>query len=385
MAKHAAHGPRNVESGTGRASSADRYRPDDGSSEYPDAFEGLEPVDSGPMLFDEQPIYTRPVSAGSHGKPAKPQLSPAMLKSRRTRRILIVIMALLVILIAALVYFGYRLLVESGTLASQQAQEQQVNQDVDAMNQNASTAQDTAVAVTKTARVPELDLLLGMSYDDALAELGSGVVVTSERDADEADRPIMTMVTLTDTSGSAESRSGIPTVYLGLDSERKVIEAGYSAATSTLGFAPSSFSDAVLNDGIIENAMAEAGIAVDPSDVVLPNDRSSYATYSSDGKTLVKERCSFSGSVSQNGLDIEWSAVLIYDYTTSNATGNLASTIRLLYLYLDAPSLAAPVPEPESDPEGSDAGTDGAEQGGEDGGSGESQPDQGSDGEAAQD
>lgn len=348
MAKHAAHGPRNVEADPRQDDSAQRYRPDDGSSEYPDAFEGLEPVDSGPMLFDEQPIYTKPVSVGSHGKPKKPQLSPAMLKSRRTRRILIVITVLLVALIAALVYFGYRLLVESGTLASQQAQEQQANQDVDAMNQSASTAQDTTVAVTKTARVPELDLLLGMSLDDAVAELGPTFAAGPERDADESDRPIMTTVTLTDTSGSTESRSGIPTVYLGLDSERKVIEAGYSAATSALGFAPSSFSDAVLNDRIIENAMAEAGVAVDAADVILPDDRASYATFADDGKTVVKERCSFAGTANQNGLDIEWSAVLMYDYTTSNATGNLANTIRLVYLYLDVPSIAAPVPEPET-------------------------------------
>lgn len=362
MAKHAAHGPRDTEFEPKREARTP-YRPDDGSSEYPDAFEGLEPIDPGPVLFDEEVIYTKPAAVGSHGKPAKPQLSPVMRKSRRTRRILIVITVLLVALIAALVYFGYRLLVESGSLASQQAQQQQVNQDVEAMTQDASTAQDTTITVTKTARVPELDMLLGMSYDDALAELGSDVVVTTDRDADEADRPIMKMVTLTVTSSSSESRSGIPTIYLGLDSEDKVIEAGFSASTSSLGFAPSSFSDAVTVDGVIENAMAEAGLAVNSADIVLPEDRSSYATYADDGKTVVKERCSFSGTVSQNGLDIEWSAVLMYDYTTSNATGNPASTIRIIYLYLDAPSLAAPVPDPEpesEEPVEGDASGDGA-------------------------
>ena len=365
MAKHAAHGPRDTKPAATESAPHAPYRPDDGSSEYPDAFEGLEPVDSGPMLFDEETVYTQPVSVGSHGKPKKPQLSPVMRKSRRTRRILIAITVLLVVLIGALCYFGYRLLVESGSLASQQAQEQQGSQDVDAMSQEASNAQDTTITVTKTARVPELDMLLGMAYDDAVAELGSDAVVTSERDADEADRPIMTMATLTITGSSTESRSGIPTVYLGLDSERKVIEAGFSASTSSLGFAPSSFSDAVTSDGVIENAMAEAGVAIDSADVVLPEDRSTYATYADDGKTVVKERCAFSGTVSQNSMDIEWSAVLMYDYTTSNATGNIASTIRLIYLYLDAPSLAAPVPEPEPEPAEEPQAEGGQDAGGE--------------------
>ena len=139
MAKHAAHGPRDTKPAATESAPRTPYRPDDGSSEYPDAFEGLEPVDSGPMLFDEETVYTQPVSVGSHGKPKKPQLSPVMRKSRRTRRILIAITVLLVVLIGALCYFGYRLLVESGSLASQQAQEQQGSQDVDAMSQEAPT------------------------------------------------------------------------------------------------------------------------------------------------------------------------------------------------------------------------------------------------------
>ena len=113
MAKHAAHGPRDTKPAATESAPHAPYRPDDGSSEYPDAFEGLEPVDSGPMLFDEETVYTQPISVGSHGKPKKPQLSPVMRKSRRTRRILIAITVLLVVLIGALCYFGYRLLVEA--------------------------------------------------------------------------------------------------------------------------------------------------------------------------------------------------------------------------------------------------------------------------------
>ena len=37
-----------------------------------------------------------------------------------------------------------------------------------------------------------------------------------------------------------------------------------------------------------------------------------------------------------NGAPHEWSAVLSYNYTTANMTGNLADTIRIIYVYVNA-------------------------------------------------
>ena len=50
----------------------------------------------------------------------------------------------------------------------------------------------------------------------------------------------------------------------------------------------------------------------------------------------MKESCSFSGTVDLAGAAHEWSAVLLYDYKTANASGNLADTIRIIYVYINA-------------------------------------------------
>ena len=68
----------------------------------------------------------------------------------------------------------------------------------------------------------------------------------------------------------------------------------------------------------------------------LPADKTEYSTYASDGTTLVKEYCPFSGDIDINGVSHTWSAVLSYDYSVANASGNLADTIRIIYVYINA-------------------------------------------------
>ena len=50
----------------------------------------------------------------------------------------------------------------------------------------------------------------------------------------------------------------------------------------------------------------------------------------------MKENCSFSGTVDLDGAEHEWSSVLLYDYATANMSGNLADTIRIIYVYINA-------------------------------------------------
>ena len=83
-------------------------------------------------------------------------------------------------------------------------------------------------------------------------------------------------------------------------------------------------------------SMKEAGVSVAEGSVELPADKSEYSEYASDGTTLVKESCSFSGTVEFNGAPHEWSSVLLYDYATANTSGNLADTVRIIYVYVNA-------------------------------------------------
>ena len=121
-----------------------------------------------------------------------------------------------------------------------------------------------------------------------------------------------------------------------MDEEGIIVQAGYSASTAALGYGTLSFSDAVKNEGVVEKTLQEAGINVPANTVELPADKSQYSTYATDGTTLVKENCSFSGNVDIDGVSHEWSAVLSYDYTTANASGNLSDTIRTIYVYINA-------------------------------------------------
>ena len=90
------------------------------------------------------------------------------------------------------------------------------------------------------------------------------------------------------------------------------------------------------NESIIEKTLQEAGISVPAGTVSLPADKTEYSTYASDGTTLVKEYCPFSGDIDINGVSHTCSAVLSYDYSVANASGNLADTIRIIYVYINA-------------------------------------------------
>lgn len=319
----------------------------DNEDEYPDAFESLEPVDAPPLLFGDEALPVEPEEPqGRHGKKdkqdkkkkdkqrKKQQIPAYQRKSRRMRRVLIAIVVLLILLIGALGYFTFRLLGESQTLASQQTQEQQSSAEVGSINKDET--KDAASTATKKTEVPDLAAVLGMTKDEAIAALKHGATETSSKEVSEEGNPVKTNVTIALTDEPADTRSGTPSVYLGLDEDGKIVQAGYSAATAALGYGSLSFVDAVKNEHIVEKTLAEAGIAVPEGTVELPADKTAYSTYDTDGTTLVKESCSFSGTVDLAGAAHEWSAVLLYDYKTANASGNLADTIRIIYVYINA-------------------------------------------------
>ncbi|WP_080798293.1 histone-lysine N-methyltransferase [Arabiibacter massiliensis] len=308
----------------------------DNDDEYPDAFESLEPVDAPPLLFgdDVVPAGTEEPKARHGKKQKKPPIPPHQRKSRRMRRILIAIVVLLVLLIGALGYVAWLWFQESQLMATQQAQQQQGSQEVDAM-QEADT-KDAATATAKKTDVPDLAGVLGMTQDEAVAALQHGATVTKTEEVNEEGNPVKTNATVLLTDEPADTRSGTPTVYLGLNEDGAVVQAGYSAATASLGYGSLSFVDAVQNERIVEKTLQEAGIDVPAGSAKLPEDKTAYSTYASDGTTLVKENCSFSGTVELDGAEHEWSSVLLYDYATANMSGNLADTIRIIYVYINA-------------------------------------------------
>lgn len=319
--------PGNVEEG----------RDEDVSSEEVPPSEAPEDVQSGQVAADAAPAAgataasEKPSGRGRHAA-ATFEDSPRMQQSRRMRRILIALIALLLVGLCVLGFFMYRAFTESQEQAVQQTQEQTASSK-DSID--ATPSDDAVEAPTKQADVPDLSTIMGKSQDEALEILKRGAQVTSTQSVDDEDSVIKTNVTVSLTSEPADSRTAsTPTVYLGLNEDGVVVQAGYSASASALGFGSLSFADAVTNERVIEKTLAKIGVMIPENTVTLPSNKDEYSTYASDGTTVVKERCSFEGSVDVNGVPCSWSAVLSYDYATQVLTGNLNDTVRVIYVYV---------------------------------------------------
>ena len=268
---------------------------------------------------------------GRHAAPTAED-SPRMRRSQRMRRVLIVLIVLLLVGLCGLGFFMFRTFTESQEQAVQQTQEQTANSK-DSID--AAPADDAAAVTVKQADVPDLSAIMGKTQDEALSILKRGAQVTATQPVDDEDSVIKSNVTVSLTSEPADSRTAsTPTVYLGLNGDGIVVQAGYSASASALGFGTLSFADAVTNERVIEKTLQKIGVGVPNEVVTLPENKDDYSSYASDGTTVVKERCSFEGSATVNNVPCSWSAVLSYDYTTQILTGNLNDTVRVIYVYV---------------------------------------------------
>jgi hypothetical protein len=280
-------------------------------------------------------------SRGKHAKHAsslneeeagkKKRIPEYMRKSRRMRRILLVVIVLLVIILGAMGYFGYQLYLQATSMASQQV----LTTEHDTNAIQSEDASDSSTSV-KTTTVPNLVEILGLTTEEAVEKLQHGAQASDPTEVNEEGNPIKSRVRVSLTAETGDSQSGTPTVYLGLNDKGKIIQAGYSTSTSSLGYGSLSFADAVRTEHIIEKTLTEAGLTVEDGTVTLPEDSSSYTTFASDGKTREKEYCSFEGTVDQDGQNLTWSAVLSYDYSMANASDNLADTTRTIYVYVNS-------------------------------------------------
>ena len=273
---------------------------------------------------------------GKHRKPTKKEIEDAMpeyhKRSKRTRRILILVVFLLIILLGGLAYWGYQIVQSGRDMAVQQAN--QTGTDTSQVSGAKGTTDDNNGENSKTTDVPVLTALIGLTQEQVVEQLGHGATITlSTPITDEADAPIGANVTVMLTGEPADAKSGTPTVYLTLDADGLTTQAGYSAATVSLGYGSLSFIDAVTNEHVVEKTLNDAGLVVENGTVALPS-KAEYSTYASDGVTLVSEKCTFDGTSNVDGVDYNWSSVLSYDYTAANASGNLTDTVRQISVYV---------------------------------------------------
>jgi len=232
-----------------------------------------------------------PSGRGRHAAPDA-ELSPRMQKSRRTRKVLIILIVLLIVLGGLVAFFGYKTFTGTQQDTAQQAHQKQEEATTNSQNSiqdmEGNDAVQTAVAQTQ---VPNLTALFGKTAEEAVAAIGHGALVTSNRAVDDSASAVKTNLSVALTEEPADSKTGTPTVYLGLDKDGKVIQVGYSASAGALGFGTLSFADAISGEHVIEKTLAKIGIQVPEGSAVLPTDKASYSTYASDNTTVVKERC----------------------------------------------------------------------------------------------
>ena len=255
-------------------------------------------------------------------------------RSRRMRVVLVIVSILLIALLGALIFFGWQLIQEGNQIVQQQQSSAQV--EVQEVQQTEQVTRDAETAVTKKVDAPNLTAVMGLGVQEATEAIGHGAMVAHDIDVSGDLRMVKRRITVVLTEDPADSKSGAPTVYLGTDRDGKVIMAGYSAATASLGYGSLSFADAVTNEHIVENTLREVGLKVDDGAAVLP-ERSQYSTYASDGTTLTREQCAFEGVQEAGGQTFDWSSVLVYNYTAANASGNLADTVRQIFTYISLP------------------------------------------------
>lgn len=290
--------------------------------------EAIKAAKATKVTTDQNPSKSKKKGASSGGAHAKKGQSERVRKSTRMRKVLIVVVILLVLLIAALGVFVFQLV----TTAQDTAVQQTNVTDTDSID--AESTEKTTQSSTKLTTVPELVSLLGATQEEAIAQIGHGAEVTRSLPVNEEDNPVKTDVQIALTEEPSDSRTGTPTVYLSLDEAGTILQIGYSAATSSLGYGTLSFSDAVQNENVVEETLEDAGLTVSYGSAKLPEDKAEYQTYDSDGTTLVKEYCAFNGTGSANGNEYQWESILSYDYSMANATDNLNDTIRTIYIYI---------------------------------------------------
>lgn len=267
----------------------------------------------------------RPAHIGAHAKQAQ---TAYMNKSARMRKVLITVITLLILLIIGMLFYLFQMIQANNNIAVQQT----VKSETEAIKSD-DTAKSTQTTAKKTT-VPNLIELLGKTQDAAVKELGEGAQITRTIPVNEEGNPVKNDVQVALTAEPADTRSGTPTVYLSLDEAGNIIQVGYSAATSSLGYGTISFADAVEKENVIEKTLEDAGLTVQVGSAKLPTDKGAYSSYDTDGTTITKEYFNFSGTGTALGEQYKWESILSYDYSMANATDNLNDTIRTIYIYI---------------------------------------------------
>ena len=274
--------------------------------------------------------------------PVQPQIHPHVKKSRRVRIILLIVIVMLLCAFGGLVYLFINSLTEVNAHLADEGQRVSASEQLEPSS--VVSASDEAV---QTNAIPELMGLIGLTRDDALALIGHGAVVTkssdiveksteknSEGNETEKEEVVGVKITVSLKDDPTDKQGNTPSVYLKLNADGYITQAGFSSSLDSLSVSDCSFTDAVMAKNVVGDVLKSTGVSVDKDILVLPEDKSLYKTMSPDGSNVAEERYTFTGDVDIQGTMAPWTCTLVYDYSAKNVSGNLNDTIKLIYVYI---------------------------------------------------
>lgn len=237
----------------------------------------------------------------------------------------------IIILIVALGFVLFFYLQGSANLAKQQ-QWASSKDNFDKAYEIAAADRETP---DKTLYVPKLLDQIGKTIDEAISNIGQGATIVSvDKNGNKQDK-VQEQTVLNLTNESGDNKIGTPSVVLGTNSFGKITKISFSCSTWLLGYGPMSFIDMANNEHVIEKTFREAGLNVSDGTIVAPQNRAVYTTYASDGTTVEKECQTFNGFIVQDKVKYSWEARLNFDYTYANQKGNLADTVRIIFITIE--------------------------------------------------
>jgi len=249
-------------------------------------------------------------------------------RSRRTRVVLILVIIVLLAALGGLGYLGHTLLFDSHT------EEPVLTDPSKIISTPIEDEKNTDKAVVSATTIPDLSGLFGLDVTEAQAFLGYDYILTKvERAKDEDNSKVEQLAVFVyqphSSTGAPVGSFTMPSIYLSLDKNGKVIQVLYRSSFEALGYQSASFGSFIQTQDMLFNVLRAAGVTPASSfefPSVTSEEYTVYVDPEADILRIWKEEYTFAGPSDSGSAPTTWQVKLSYDYGIAGVT--LASNNR---------------------------------------------------------
>jgi len=274
---------------------------------------------SAPGLEPEEEIDAEQALFNAHFKPIPPA---RIKKARRTKVTLIFIIIILLVVLGGLGFLGYKFL-----FVDKQAQTTGVSSTATSIDTTIKDSSPKDIATLKTTNVPNLASFFGLQVTEVQAKLGQDYVLTkNDAITENENEDIKQLVVLTyqpKDSAAAKGAVAMPTIYLSLNEEGRVLEIFYQSSLEALDYPVATFSSFITTQDMLYNMLRGAGVSPASSynyPQLTPDLYTIYVDPAADVKKIKKEEFVFTGATNSENPPTWWQVKLTYDYGSTGAT-----------------------------------------------------------------